>query len=365
MKKTLFPLAILLLLFSSLPAQEYSFTYDGIERTYRVFVPEAYVPGEDHPMVINMHGLGSSAIEQQIYSGFDFIADTAGIVMVYPNGVDNTWNVFSTGGTDDVGFLSALIDTMAANYDIDLTRVYSTGMSMGGFMSYRLACQLEDRITAIASVTGLLVFSPCEPSRPVPVLQMHGTADQVVPYAGVQFTIGHWTNHNNCPSDSVVTDLPDTDTTDQTTVTLTTYGLCDDSSEVLLYTINGGEHTWPGATLSIGITNYDINGSAEIWNFFRKYTLDEFTGIQPLSLTQRRLIIKPMPVTGTSVVEVPGGYMHDRIFRLYDLSGKLMREEHHGRKGEITFTKDNLKSGLYILEITSGNKIYREKVLVY
>ncbi len=365
MKKTLFPLAILLFIFSSLPAQEYSFTYDGIERTYRVFVPEAYVPGEVHPMVINMHGLGSSAIEQQIYSGFDFVADTAGIVMVYPNGVDNTWNVFSSGGTDDVGFLSALIDTIAANYDIDLTRVYATGMSMGGFMSYRLACQLEDRITAIASVTGLLVFSPCEPSRPVPVLQMHGTADQVVPYAGVQFTIDHWTNHNNCSPDSVVVDLPDTDTTDQTTVTLTTYGLCDNSSEVLLYTINGGEHTWPGATLSIGITNYDINGSAEIWNFFREYTLDDFTGIGTFPLKQRKLTVKPMPVTGSSLVELPEGDRHDKILKLYNLSGKLLRETRYGPASEIVFTKDHLKSGLYILEVYSGNKVYREKVLVY
>jgi polyhydroxybutyrate depolymerase len=231
-------------------------------------------------------------------------------------------------------------------------------------MSYRLACQLEDRITAIASVTGLLVFSPCEPSRPVPVLQMHGTADQVVPYAGVQFTIGHWTNHNNCPPDSVVVDLPDTDTTDQTTVTLTTYSPCDDSSEVLLYTINGGEHTWPGATLSIGVTNYDINGSVEIWDFFRKYSLDGFTGVKPSNPLQTGLVVRPMPVTGTSRIEVPGGHKYENILRLFDLSGKLLIERPHGHANEIVFTRGSLKSGLYILEITSGKRTFREKILI-
>ncbi len=117
------------------------------------------------------------------------VADTAGIVVVYPNGIDETWNVSSTTGTDDVGFISALIDTVDYQYSIDLNRVFATGMSMGGFMSYRLACELSERIAAIASVTGLQAFYPCNPNRPVPILQFHGTADPVVPYAGVPATI--------------------------------------------------------------------------------------------------------------------------------------------------------------------------------
>lgn len=365
MNRTFLTLAATLLLIACATGQNFSFIYDGIERTYIVSLPENYDPGDDHPMVINMHGLGSNALEQQFYSGFDQVADTAGIVMVYPNGVDNTWNIFSTSGTDDVGFISALIDTMADGFSIDLNRVYATGMSMGGFMSYRLACELENRITAIASVTGLLVFSPCEPSRPVPVLQMHGTADGVVPYAGVPFTIDHWTTHNNCPPDSVVTDLPDTDTTDQTTVTLTTFSPCDDSSKVLLYTINGGGHTWPGATIIVGVTNQDIHGSSEIWNFFRQFTLDDFTGLATLPEKQAGLVIRPMPVTSQSRIDIPPGSHASLTMRIYDLSGKLMREQVVEESHEILFNRSGLKTGMYIIEIISGKRIYREKILIH
>ena len=109
----------------------------------------------------NMHGLGSNAFEQEIYTDFDSVADTAGIIVAYPNGIDETWNISSITGTDDVGFISALIDTINLQYSIDLNRVFATGMSMGGFMSYRLACELSGKIAAIASVAGLQAFYPC------------------------------------------------------------------------------------------------------------------------------------------------------------------------------------------------------------
>jgi polyhydroxybutyrate depolymerase len=356
--------AFLLLIFLSMNAQNYSFMYDGIERSYIVHPPPDYDPGEVYPMVINMHGLGSNALEQQFYSGFDFVADTAGIIMAYPNGVDNQWNAFFNFGVDDVGFISALIDTMAANFSVDLNRVYATGMSMGGFMSYRLACELENRITAIASVTGLLAYEPCDPSRPVPVLQMHGTDDPTVPYTGVPLTISYWTDHNLCPPDSTVIDLPDIDPDDQSTVTLTIYSPCDDSSEVLLYTINGGEHTWPGSSIIIGVTNQDINGSVEIWNFFKKFTLDEFTSIPSIPQEHAGLKISPMPVTSSAVIDIPGNGTSSSSLRIYDLSGKLISEEHFGNSGKIVFNRDGLKNGMYLIEVLAGKKVYRSKMLV-
>ena len=246
-----------------------SFTYDGLVRNYRVHLPTSCL---GLPLVFNLHGLGSNAAQQEFYSGFNSVADANDFILVYPDGINNEWNITGTG-VDDVGFISALIDSMKKEHDVDLNRVYSTGMSMGGFMSYRLACQLSDRIAAIASVTGLLATFPCSPSRSVPVMQIHGTADGTVAYSGVNSTVSFWVGHNNCPANPVVTNLPDIDMNDGSTVTKSYYGLCDDSTEVILYTVNNGGHTWPDATIDIGVTNHDFNASSEIWDFFKKYDL--------------------------------------------------------------------------------------------
>ena len=363
MKKFLLT-SLIILSAISVHSQTFSFMYDGILRDYRVHLPPDYTADSLYPMVLNLHGLGSNALEQQLYTGFDFVADTAGIIMVYPNGIANAWNIAFTTGVDDVGFISALIDTMAANYNVDLFEVYSTGMSMGGFMSHRLACELSHRITAIASVTGLLAFFPCTPDRPVPILQMHGTADAVVPYAGVPVTIQHWLDYNNCPVIPVITDLPDIDTTDQCTVTTSYYGFCDDSTEVLLYTINGGEHTWPGATVVIGITNYDINGSVEIWNFFRKYSLENYLGTNEVTATAFDIHIYPNPVSDYAVVEWQG--RGERVFdlKVYDLTGKLVKNIAGIHEHRVLLSCEGLRPGLYILECTSGSTFSRCKFLV-
>jgi polyhydroxybutyrate depolymerase len=335
--------------------QVFSFEFEGIDRVYKVHLPPDYSPDSLYPMVFNLHGLGSNGIEQQLYSGFDFVADTAGIIVVYPDGVDNQWTVYGSAGPNDVGFISALIDTMAAHYSIDLDRVYSTGMSMGGFMSYRLACELDLRIAAIASVTGLLVTSPCEPSRPFPILQMHGTADPVVPYSGVPITISYWTLYNNCPPDPVVTDLPDIDTNDNSTVTLSYYGPCDDLTEVILYTINGGEHTWPGSVILIGITNQDINGSVEIWNFFKNYTLDGYTEIEGPEKDVYSLNIYPNPFSGYATLDVQGPYSKEYEVRIIDITGKVLKQAAYTGEKRQLIDATGLETGIYFLEMTGDN----------
>jgi polyhydroxybutyrate depolymerase len=342
--------------------QIHSFVFDGIERTYRVHLPDNYDENLEYPLVINMHGLGSNSFEQEFYSEFDQVADTAGIVMAYPDGVDNQWNIINDGGVDDVGFISALIDTMAANYSIDLLRVYACGMSMGGFMSHRLGCQLNVRIAAIGSVTGLLVYTNCNFTRKVPVIQIHGTADDIVPYSGVAYTMQYWTNTNGCP-DSVITELPDIDTTDQSTVTLTTYSPCLEDSEVLLYTINGGGHTWPGASYIIGVTNQDIHASVEIWNFFKKFSLPTGVGLVENTLVDVKLKIYPQPANRLVHIEVPVEEENLWEISLYDLSGRLVNIEKEVFGNKISFSVNRLKRGLYIVEVSSGEMVFREKIL--
>ena len=128
------------------------------------------------------------------YTNFNYISDTAGFIVVYPEGTllqgSTHWNVggWITGSTtDDVGFSISLLDSISNEYNIDATRVYSTGMSNGGYMSFLLACQMSDKIAAIASVTGSMTpqtYNVCNPQHPTPILQIHGTSDQTVPYLG-------------------------------------------------------------------------------------------------------------------------------------------------------------------------------------
>lgn len=363
MKRTI----LIILLFTCFAAansqQLYSFIFDGIERTYRIHLPANYDENQHYPLVINMHGLGSNSFEQEIYSNFNQVADTAGIVVAYPDGVNNQWNIFLDGGVDDVGFISALIDTMHANYNIDLNTVYACGMSMGGFMSHRLGCQLNNRIAAIGSVTGLLVYFNCNFTRKVPVLQIHGTADDVVPYSGVALTIQYWTQNNECP-ESVVTDLPDIDPNDQSTVTLTTYSPCAEDSEVLLYTINGGGHTWPGANINIGITNQDINASGELWKFFKKFSLSESVGVGENDLASTKLKIYPQPAADVVTITIPVDEEKLWEMKLYDLSGKVVKAGTNILGSKFLFSVNSLKQGLYIVEISSGEMVFREKMLI-
>lgn len=249
--------------------------HDGVTRSFRVHLPSGFDTCAHVPLVFNLHGRGSNGLQQEFYTQFSNVADTGNFIAVYPDAINNEWEL-NGAGVDDVGFIQALIDTLYSEFRIDRNKVYSCGMSMGGYMSYRLACELADHIAAIASVTGLLATFPCNPSRPIPVLQMHGTEDPTVPYAGVAQTINAWVQYNGCPQQPDTVPFPDIDHTDSSTVTKNTYAPCDAATEVVLYTIHGGEHTWPDAFISIGITSGDINASNTIWNFFKQYELSTY-----------------------------------------------------------------------------------------
>ena len=277
----------------------HDFEYDGITRDYIVFLPQEYNSLTEFPVILNLHGYGSEAESQMTYSGMNSVADTAGFIAVYPNAVDNVWNsgisdipIWLAPDVDDVGFISALIDMLDMQFSIDLNRIYSSGMSNGGFMSYKLACELSDRIAAIASVTGTIsqeTAENCDCQRTVPILQLHGTADPVVPYYGpvngwysAQQAVEYWVELNSC-SDSQTTPIPNFDPTDGCTVVKYLFPDCDDSSEIVFFRINNGGHTWPGATVDInpslyGNTNHDINANHEIWSFVSNYELNRTIG---------------------------------------------------------------------------------------
>ncbi len=233
-------------------------SFDNITRSFLVHTPPGFTTAQQLPVVFNLHGYGSDAAQEEFYSRMSETSDANNFIVVYPNGLNNSWNSGFTlpynSSPDDVGFISKIIDTLVTLYNIDLNRVYACGMSNGGYQSYRMGCDLENRIAAIASVTGVIssltAFYCNNQSRKVPVLHIHGTMDPLVLYNGsagsesVEATVSFWVNGNLCSAASDTFHYPDIDVTDSSTVERIHYTNCGDGSEVMFYKITDGGHTW-------------------------------------------------------------------------------------------------------------------------
>jgi len=349
-------------------AQTFNFMHNAVSRSYIVHLPPSYTPTNTYPLVINMHGFGSDAAQQQFYAEMDAVADTANFIVVYPFGIADSWNsgqVWSYNpGINDVTFISALIDTMAINFSINTSMVYACGMSNGGFMSYKLACELEDKIAAISSVTGVMadsVFASCQTDRPVPIMHIHGTADPTVPYTGapggtpVETGIDWWVTNNNCPPTKVVTNIPDINTTDGSTVEKWFYGPCDNNSEVVLFKIDGGEHTWPGVAFIIGVTNQDIDGSGESWLFFRKHSMTTILS-QKENTSASRIRVWPNP--GSSDVFVTGDILADAEISIINMLGQVIEilPPSDSKMGQVRLDVSDLDRGMYLIKIADTEK---------
>jgi polyhydroxybutyrate depolymerase len=352
-----------------------SFSHNGVTRYYRVYIPSIYNSDNPAPLVFNFHGYGSNNTQQEGYGDFRAIADTAGFILVHPNGtIDNNgsrhWNVFGTSSADDIGFISALIDTLNANYNIDLSRVYSTGMSNGGFFGYELACKLNNRFAAIASVTGSMTTvqkSTCNPGRAVPVLQIHGTDDATVPYNGnsnflsMDALTEFWRNNNGCGATPVTTTIADIDPNDNSTVEKFVYDGCNNGASVVFYKMTGATHTWPGSAFNTGVTNYDINGSIEIWNFFRNFFLSD-----PLNVKQREKIsgINIFPVPFKDRLNFAAGEPLTGDITIMDLTGKIVLKEAGNSSIFFEMNTSELSEGFYIVTCkTSEGVLYRQKII--
>ena len=356
-------------LFSEAAGQEAfrdSILHDGMQREFVLYIPDSYTGEEAVPLVLNFHGYGATDVQQMWYGDFRAIADTAGFIIVHPqgtllNGVTH-WNVggWTIGSTvDDVGFVSALLDSLAAQYNLDASRIYATGMSNGGFMSFLLACQLSDRIAAIASVAGSMtpeIYNACNPQRPVPIMQIHGTADPVVPYEGgvwtepLETTLAYWVEQNQCTTTPEMMSFPDLDMTDGSTVEQALYGGGTQGVEVLHDKVEGGAHTWPSSIYGGAGTNWDINGSAEIWKFFSRYTLEGAISVLTVVANSDKAALRVFPNPVKDLFFVEGALPEDRSYVLYSTLGEIVQTGVL-EDGKASVPARYLPKGIYFLRI--------------
>jgi len=345
-----------------------SITHDGIQRDYILYIPELYDGSTAVPLVFNFHGYGSNAAQQMFYGDFRDIADTEGFLLVHPEGTtfigDQFWNVGFPGlssNIDDVGFTEALIDELATLYAIDLDRVYATGMSNGGFMSFLLACQLSEKIAAVASVTGSMTqdtFDDCNAQHPTPVLQIHGTDDGVVLYNGnnlsipIADVISYWVDFNNCETTPTTTTLPDVDVSDGSTIEHSVYEDGDNGITTEHMKVIGGGHTWPGSVINTAGTNQDIDASMEIWLFFSRFDING-----PLStddFEKNQVTIYPNPTQ--SKINLSLKYAKEVHYKLFSPLGKqLMTGTITSSNEEIDIS--HLPSNIYFLKL--GNQVHK------
>ena len=401
----------------SLPAEssllDLSLDHDGLERKFLLYIPATYDGTEAWPLVLNFHGLGVSRFGQMLESQMNKVADTASFIVAYPEGTLREvpvigeapgWNTFmNPNGPDDIAFINQLIQTVGDAYNIDTSRVYATGKSQGGEMSYLLACQIPEKIAAIASVSGSIPLENtslnCVANLPMPVLHIHGTADLLNPFNGGSGVLGAfpsfpavtehleaWLENNGCSLAANSTNLPDITPSDSSTINLIKYEDCDiiplkeneeRTAEVWLYQVNGGGHTWPGGPQEqvppgfetiFGNINRDISASSEIWKFFNRRNL--ITASHTVSPAIFDLRVFPNPSTNQLFFEFELHKMEPVRISLYNPLGQevktILNQTLGQGKQKVRWNRraDELRPGIYFYRLQINKRIISHPILL-
>jgi polyhydroxybutyrate depolymerase len=274
----------------------------GNVRQYKVHVPPSYDANVPMPVVFCIHGLMEDPVMFCVNgAALPTKADEAGFILIMPNGYERSWNAGTCCGEasnsqlDDVALFRAIFEEVGRHVNIDLGRVYATGLSNGGYMSYRLACEAADIFTAVAPGAGAIgtndlavdnfllhsasEFTACEPSRPISVLDIHGTADALIPYELQSPSLMHMVARNNCST----TTQPSTEPQSAGDTSCVSYTGCPNGIEVIGCSIDGGGHCWFGSpdcgtgagdlgTLFVGANSDTMVNNDAVWNFFRRFS---------------------------------------------------------------------------------------------
>jgi polyhydroxybutyrate depolymerase len=262
---------------------------DG-KRSYRLRIPYYYRPENPAPLLLVFHGAGGGPSSIARHTAFDSLAQSAGWIIVYPQGARGRWNDGRDHGpgSDDVEFIRALLDTLQDQLALDPERIYATGISNGAMFTYRLACDLPGVLAAIAPVAGAMpaeLAKHCSSPRPVSVLAFQGTADPLMPYAGggvarrrgqvlsAERSVAFWARAAGCAAPPRAVAEPDS-VDDGTRVRRLTYAGCKGGHDVALYAIEGGGHTWPGGAAAgqrVGRVSREVDATRTMWDFFQQH----------------------------------------------------------------------------------------------
>lgn len=276
--------------------------YDGIERRYLLHLPPSHSADQRWPLVVALHPFAATGAMMARTTGFDSIADEEGFVVCYPQGLTFLWNGDPTDepkgllveDADDVEFIDRLLNHLIERYAVDSSRIYVVGASNGGLMAQRLACELGDRLAAVAPV---MITMPegfperCENTSEVPMLMILGTDDPFFPWEGgvvqhgpssattylsAERTVDFWVERNRAASEPEVEALPDLDPDDGTRIYREVHAADESGAEFVFYRVEGGGHTWPGSSSNllesfagVGRISQDMDASRVIWDFFK------------------------------------------------------------------------------------------------
>lgn len=238
----------------------------GLTRNYRLHVPPSYNPAAPTPLILSFHGVTSSGKEMEDVSHAIETSDKNGFIIAHPDGYGASWNAgwccapATTTNVDDVQFARDLVAAIASNYCVDTARTFAMGFSNGGFMSHRLGCEAADLFAAIGPHSGEIAVQECKPSRPLPVIQTHGTADAVVPYKTGEWSIQKWAEFNGC-------DINTTTIYQKGTASCILYPLCPANANVEFCSVKRMGHTWATWTN----TNGNIDSMDFYWDFFKAH----------------------------------------------------------------------------------------------
>ena len=313
--------------------------FDGNNREYLIYVPAIYDGSEAYPLMFSFHGGGGTSNDFININDMRSVADTAGFIAVYPqaavdpNDGSNAWLHKAPTSHDDVFFIEAIIDTLSNDFFIDNDRVYACGYSEGGIFSYELGCRLNDRIAAFASVSGSMMVDAfrdsyynlgfCSPIHPTAVMLIPGTNDMNPhsTYTGFQpyymsadEITTYWSNYNNTDTNPIISQLPNINTSDGSTVEHRVWENGDNCLRVEELKVNGGEHDWPGT-----FGNMDINATAEIWDFASQFNINGLINCSStfqnnLTNSSERKLVKTIDVLGRESTNV----LNNLILYIYD-----------------------------------------------
>lgn len=375
-----------------------SFQVQGQSRGCKMYIPAAYDGQESWPLIIFYHGFDMSAQDMIDLSDMDSCADTASFLVAYPEGLqvyninwERTAPGFNvpggyTAAHDDIAFSDSLISHIISNYNVDTSRVMATGISNGSTMAFYAALALPDQITAVAGIVGPVTYVVMDSLIPMgtqPSLAILGDADPFFLWEGVPgylpglATASFWAQHSGC-LDSLVIDLPDVNSTDNSTTTLIKYLGCNENSPVYAIRINNGGHWWPGVPLPdwagyLGTDNQDINASEIIWHLLRDDSLD----IGDIMTTDNQVGIPgdfslaqnyPNPFNPITTIQYELPERSDVQITIYDLLGKtvttLVSETQDAGFKSVQWDATHQSSGVYLYQIRAGGYVQTRKMVV-